>query len=123
MAVQVDWNAQLAIGLKKGDVKIVRTALEKGADVEKPFFDTQFGNVFPLEFTIRKPNIDLATVLLGYGAQIVRVKENGRGRIDFRNIKTSNAIFELLNTTQHKRVFTAELTSTETVARRPGFSG
>ena len=123
MAVQVDWNAQLVIGLKKGDVKIVRTAIEKGADIEKPFYDTQFGNVFPLEFTIRKPNLDLAAVLLEHGAQIVRSKEHGRGRIDFRNIETTNAIFELLNTTQHNRVFKAELTSDETATRRPGLSG
>ncbi len=46
MAVQVDWNAQLVIGLRKANAKIVSTALEKGADVEKTFFVCKINNFF-----------------------------------------------------------------------------
>ena len=126
MAVQVDWNAQLVIGLKKGDVKIVRTALEKGADTEHSFL-TPHGYTTPLRFGIEKIDLSLVKALLENGAQIKKLRQDIRQVAESMCLQQpfnqdTKAIFELLNTTQHKRVFAAELTSGETVAQRPRVS-
>ncbi|MDX2164808.1 MAG: hypothetical protein SFW07_05250 [Gammaproteobacteria bacterium] len=119
MAVQADWNAQLAIGLKTGNHKIVQTALEKGANVEKTFFVAGVGYVRPLEFAVLKSDADSVKALLARDANIIHTKLSG-SRIDTRlqaeNIFRANPlngnsrkVAEILIAAQREHVLTNEL--------------
>lgn len=121
MAVQADWNAQLAIGLKRGNHKIVQTALEKGANVEKTFFVAGVGYVRPLEFAVLKSDADSVKALLARDANIIHIKLSG-SRIDTRlqaeNIFRANPlngnsrkVAEILIAAQRQHGLTNELTT------------
>lgn len=117
MSVQVDWNAQLVIGLKKGDAKIVRTALEKGADKEHLFWH-QSEYTTPLRFAIDRASVELTKILLEAGAKIKTPRSDLRQVAEFlcrQNPANTNgkAVFNLLNTTQHQRVFAEALVQTD----------
>ncbi len=119
MAVQVDWNAQLVIGLRKANAKIVSTALEKGADVEKTFFVAGMGYVRPLEFAVSQSDAVSVKALLEHNATIVRTTLSGLradARLKAENIFRANPlngnsrkVAELLNTAQRERGLTENL--------------